>query len=406
MSSAATFASRVKPLEQLGVLKGRTVLLRVDLNLPFEGDKVRDASRVQAVKPTVEYLLKNGAKIILISHRGRPKGKFDPSLSLKPVLPTLEQIFRERVLYLGDPLASLAHNLISTSKENIIMAENLRFHEGEEANDPQFAKALSRLADVYVNDAFSACHRAHASVEAITRFLPSAAGFALISEVKALEKALEHPQRPLAAVIGGAKVSTKIAMLDHLIARVDHLLIGGAMANTFLAAQGLPVGLSLFEKEHLSTALTIINQVKQTSCHLHLPVDTKVKRQEAAVVVSMKEVMDGDRILDIGPETVSKYSEIIATCRTLVWNGPMGLFEEPPFDQGTIHLAQKIAELTQQNQIFSIAGGGDTLAALSRAAVLKKFSLVSTAGGAFLEWLEGRELPGIKALMAESTKNL
>lgn len=399
MNSTVNVISRVKSLEQLGDLRGRTVLLRVDLNLPFEGDKVADESRVQAVKPTVEYLLKNGAKIVLISHRGRPKGKFDSLLSLKPVLPTLEKTFGRRVLYLGDPLAPSAHNFVTTSKENILMVENLRFHSGEETNNPEFAKALARLADVYVDDAFSACHRAHASVVAITKFLPSAAGFALLSEIGALEKALEHPVRPLAALIGGAKVSTKIAMLGHLIARVDHLLIGGAMANTFLAAEGLPIGLSLFEKEHLNTALAIINHVKKTSCRLHLPVDAKVKRQGEPAVVSLQEIMADDRILDIGPKTVSKYSGILAACKTVVWNGPVGLFEEPPFDQGTIGLAQNIAELTQQDRMFSVAGGGDTLAALSRANALKKFSLVSTAGGAFLEWLEGRQLPGIKALM-------
>jgi phosphoglycerate kinase len=391
--------SRLKTLEGLGALTGKTVLVRVDLNLPFNGERVTDVSRVRAVKPTVEKLFGDGAKVVLLSHRGRPKGKPNPALSLQAVLPALREVLGKPVAFVPDILSPDTKRQIEKAREPIVLLENLRFYPGEEKNDPDFAKALASLGQAYVNDAFSACHRAHASVAAITKFLPSAAGLALVSEIGALEAALGNPKRPLAAVVGGAKVSTKIAMLDHLISRVDHLLIGGAMANTFFAAERINVGASLYEPDRLATAHAIIEHAKGTRCRLHLPADVAVKRGERAVEVPVKDVEEGDRILDIGPTTIANFSAVLGDCKTLLWNGPMGLFEQAPFDKGTVALARKAAELTASGKLLSIAGGGDTLAALSHAGVKEKFSLVSTAGGAFLEWLEGRELPGVKALM-------
>lgn len=395
----ASILSRIRTIEGLGALSGKTALVRADLNLPFEGDRITDASRVHALKPTLERLLRGGAKVVLLSHRGRPKGKVVPELSLQAAVPALERVLGKPVAFAGPALLPGVKAKIKGAKAPIVLLENLRFHPGEEKNDPDFAKQLSALGDVYVNDAFSACHRAHASVAAITKFLPSAAGLALLSEVGALERALENPTRPLGAVVGGAKVSTKIGILDHLISRVDHLLVGGAMANTFFAAEGLNVGASLYEPDHVKTAHSVIEHAKGNHCALHLPSDVMVKRSGKAVTVAVDKVAVTDRILDIGPKTIAEFSGVLQNCKTLLWNGPMGLFEEPPFDKGTVALAKAAAGLTAKGKLRSIAGGGDTLAALAHAGVEGKFSLVSTAGGAFLEWLEGRELPGIRALV-------
>lgn len=392
---------KLKTIDTLGSLKCKTVLVRADLNVPFHDGKVTDATRIEAVKPLVDRLLKAGAKVVLMSHRGRPKGKVVKALSLKPIAPVVEKVLNHNVTFAGD--ASEAAKTIAKSKARLFLLENLRFAPGEEKNDPAFAKKLAALGDAYVNDAFSTCHRKHASTDAVTRLLPSAAGPGLLADVEALEKVTESPARPLCAVIGGSKVSTKIGLLEKLAEKADHLIIGGAMANTFLAAQGKEVGKSKVEPAHRKTALAILERAEGAGCKVHLPREVSVLRvsnpHEKPIAVPVDAVEKTDVIYDIGPRAAERFGKALKKCKTVLWNGPMGWFEQEPFDRGTTDLAEIAADLTRDGKLVSIAGGGDTMAALAKASVKSQFSYVSSAGGAFLETVEGRELPGVKALV-------
>jgi len=383
---------------------GKRVLLRVDLNVPMHDGKVSDATRIERLVPTIDELVGKGAKIVLMSHFGRPKGKPDPAFSLRPLVPALSLALGGRAVAFAEdcvgPAAAAAVGRLQNG--DVLLLENLRFHAEEEKNDPAFARQLAALGDLYVNDAFSAAHRAHASTEALAHLLPHAAGRLMQAELDALGKALETPTRPLAALVGGAKVSTKLDLLNFILAKVDVLIIGGAMANTLLFAAGKEVGTSLCERELAETAREILGKAKGAGCELVLPVDAVVARKfeanAASEIVAIDRVPADAMILDIGPASVAEIGRRLAACRTLVWNGPLGAFETPPFDAGTVAVARRAAELTQAGSLLSVAGGGDTVAALAHAGVEEKFTYVSTAGGAFLEWLEGRELPGVAAL--------
>ncbi len=383
-----------KTIDDLGDLTGKRVLVRADLNVPMKDGAVTDDTRIRSVVPTVKALRKQGATVILMSHFGRPKGKVAPDMSLKPLIPALKTAFGEPVIF----------NIEYSNRDikGVTLLENLRFHPGEEANDPDFAKTLAALGDVYVNDAFSAAHRAHASTEGIAHLLPSAAGLSMARELAALEAALGNPKRPVAAVVGGAKVSSKLDVLHNLVKKVEHLIIGGGMANTFLAAQGIDVGKSLCEHDLTGTANMILREAKAAGCIVHLPSDVvlakEFKPNPDIRTTSVGDVGSDEMILDVGPEAVAALSHVLDRCRTLIWNGPLGAFETPPFDQATVALAKYAAKLTLEGNLTSIAGGGDTVAALNHAGVAKNFSHISTAGGAFLEWMEGRDLPGVKAL--------
>jgi phosphoglycerate kinase len=384
-------------------VNGKRVLIRADLNVPVRDGQVTDATRLERVLPGVQELARRGAKVVLISHFGRPKGGPDPEFSLRPVAAKLTQLAGRPVVLVPDCIGETAERAVAALKPgDIAMLENLRFHKGEERNDPGFAQSLARLGDIFVGDAFSTAHRAHASTEAITRLLPSYAGPLLMEEVNALRRVLEKPERPVAAVIGGAKVSTKIPVLTHLITKVDKLIIGGAMANTFLLAQGVKVGKSLVEPDLANTAHEIMHAAKARGCEVVLPADAVVAaRLEAGApfrTFPILEVPGDQMILDIGPKAVAHYTDVLGHCKTLLWNGPLGAFEVPPFGEGTFALARAVAAATEAGKLVSVAGGGDTVAALNEARVTDKFTYVSTAGGAFLEWLEGRELPGIAAL--------
>ena len=393
---------RFRTLDDLDV-RGKRVLVRADLNVPVKDGKVTDATRIERLAPTIEALIAKGARVIVMSHFGRPKGA-DPSQSLRAIVEPLSRAIGGRpVRFAPDCIGPEAERVVAALKPGeVALLENLRFHQGEEANDPGFAKALAALGDAYVDDAFSAAHRAHASIEALAHLLPAAAGKNMQRELEALGAALENPQRPVIALIGGAKVSTKLDLLNNLTDKVDHLAIGGAMANTFLFAQGQPVGRSLCEREMADTARKIMDEAKQRGCEIVLPQDavTAEKLEAGAVTrtVGINAVPPTAMILDIGPETVAHIAAALEASRTLVWNGPVGAFETPPFERGTVALAKKAAELTRAGKLLSVAGGGDTVAALAKAGATDQLSYVSTAGGAFLEWLEGRELPGIKAL--------
>jgi len=382
---------------------GKRVLLRADLNVPVKDGKVTDATRIERLAPTIEALIAKGAKTVVLSHFGRPKG-VDPSQSLKPLVGPLSQaIGGKTVHFASDCVGPEAKQVVDALKPGeVALMENLRFHPEEEKNDPGFARQLAELGDVYVDDAFSAAHRAHASIEALAHLLPAAAGKNMQTELEALGAALENPKRPVIALIGGAKVSTKLDLLNHLTDKVDKLAIGGAMANTFLFAQGQPVGRSLCERELADTARKILDEARARGCDIILPVDavTAEKLEAGAVTrtVGVNAVPATAMILDIGPQTVAAIAAAFETSRTLVWNGPVGAFETSPFERGTVALAKKAAELTRAGKLMSVAGGGDTVAALAKAGVTDELSYVSTAGGAFLEWLEGRELPGVKAL--------
>jgi phosphoglycerate kinase len=395
--------SSVPTLDKLDV-RGRRVLLRVDLNVPMREGQVTDVTRIERVVPTINELTKAGAKVILLSHLGRPKGKVVGSLSLRPVAEQVSRALGEQPVRFAEDCVGEAAQAVVAGLGNgeVALLENLRFHAGEEANDPEFAKRLAELGDFYVNDAFSAAHRAHASTEALARRLPAAAGRLMQAEIEALTLALESPERPLAAVVGGAKISTKIDVLTHLASKVEALIIGGGMANTFLHALGSNVGASLCEKDLAATAREIVTHAEAAGCQLLLPTDAVVARELAPGITTrttaINEVAKDELILDIGPRTVADWSRRLASLRTLVWNGPVGAFEVPPFDAGTCALAREAARLTRSGNLRTIAGGGDTVAALGAAGVLDAFTYVSTAGGAFLEWLEGRELPGIAAL--------
>jgi phosphoglycerate kinase len=366
--------------------------------------EVTDDTRLRATLPTVTELADKGAIVLLLAHFGRPKGERRPDMSLSLVTRPYEQVLGREVRFVGDCQGETAReNVAQLQPGDIAILENTRFHAGEEKNDPALARAMAELGDLYVDDAFSAAHRAHASTEGLAHLLPAYAGRAMEAELKALQKALGQPERPVAAVVGGAKVSTKLEVLRHLVAKVDHLIIGGGMANTFLAARGVDVGKSLFEHDLAATALEILDAAERASCTVHLPYDVVVAKEFAANPPSLRtcnvhEVAPDEMILDIGPAAVEALADVLKTCRTLVWNGPLGAFETPPFDRATVQLARTAAALTQAGQLVSVAGGGDTVAALNQAGVADDFTFVSTAGGAFLEWMEGKELPGVKAL--------
>jgi phosphoglycerate kinase len=388
-------------------VKGKRVLLRVDLNVPMQDGKVADVSRIERNTPTITEIADRGGKVILISHYGRPKGR-DPKESLKPVVAAVARILGRPISFAEDCVGEVAEKAVAAmNPSDILCLENTRFHKGEEKNDPEFAAQLARLGDLYVDDAFSVAHRAHASVEALARLLPAYAGRAMQEELEALAKALHAPERPVAAIVGGAKVSTKLDLLGNLITHVDTLIIGGGMANTFLVAQGKSVGKSLCENDLVQTARDIIAKAKSLNREIVLPVDAVVAQKFAAHaasrVVSVDEVGRSDMILDIGPRTIEYVISVLARTKTLVWNGPFGAFEHQPFDIGTIEVAEAAAELTAAGKLVSIAGGGDTMAALNVAGVTDRFTYVSTAGGAFLEWLEGKTLPGVEVLKASPT---
>jgi len=383
---------------------GKRVILRADLNVPMRDGKVTDPTRVERLAPTIRELAEKGAKVVVISHFDRPKGKVVPSMSLEPLAQALSQALGgKKVAFAEDCVGATADAAVAGLKGGeVALLENLRFHAAEEANDAGFAKQLALLGDLYVNDAFSCAHRAHASTEAIARLLPAAAGRLMQEELEALGNALEKPARPVMAVVGGAKISTKLDLLGNLVAKVDKLVIGGGMANTFLNAQGVAVGKSLCEKDLADTARKILDQAKAKGCAVILPVDAVVaaefKEGSPSAVVDIKSVPADRMILDVGPKSIAALKAEIDGCKTLVWNGPLGAFEVKPFDTGTTAVAQYVAQRSAAKQLLSVAGGGDTVAALRQAGVAEKFSYVSTAGGAFLEWLEGKELPGVKAL--------
>jgi phosphoglycerate kinase len=385
-------------------LTGKKVLVRVDLNVPMQGASVSDDTRLRAILPTVLELSDRGAIVLLLSHFGRPKGENRPDMSTAQLVLPMHRLSGRSVRFIEDCQGPEAARAIATMLPgNIGILENTRFHRGEEKNDPELAKAMAALGDFYVDDAFSAAHRAHASTAAITRFLPSFAGRAMEAELRALQRALGNPERPVAAVVGGAKVSTKLAVLGHLVGKVDHLIIGGGMANTFLAARGVNVGKSLCEHELAGEANSIFDAADAAGCTIHLPYDVVVAKEFAPNPPSVRtcnvhEVAADEMILDVGPAAVEALADVLKNCRTLVWNGPLGAFETPPFEAATVALAKTAAALTKEGSLVSVAGGGDTVAALNLAGVADDFTFVSTAGGAFLEWLEGRTLPGVAAL--------
>ena len=396
---------RLRTLDDLEVA-GRKVLVRLDLNVPMQDGEVADATRIERSVPTVKELLDKRAKVAILSHFGRPKGKREPAMSLQPLCGPLGAALGRKVTFAEDCIGEAARRAVDALQPgDAVLLENLRFHPGEEKNDPAFADQLAALGEAYVNDAFAAAHRAHASIVGLAQRLPAAAGRLLQAEVEALTRALEAPERPLAALVGGAKVSTKLELLGNLIDKVDLLVLGGGMANTFLFARGTPVGKSLCEKEMADTARAIMAKAESRGRQLLLPIDGRVARAfEAGApseVVPIELVPDDAMILDVGPGTVQLIRGHLANCGTVVWNGPLGAFEIPPFDAGTTAVARQVAELTRAGRLMSVAGGGDTISALAHAGVLDQFSYVSTAGGAFLEWLEGKELPGVAVLRQE-----
>lgn len=385
-------------------VKGKVVLVRMDLNVPMQGGKVTDTTRVERQLPTLLDLTKRGAKVVILSHLDRPKGRFVPSMSLAPLVDALSEALDGKAVQFGvDCIGPAAREAVSRlAPGDILLLENLRFHKEEEANDANFARELASLGEVYVNDAFSCSHRAHSSVVGLNNLLPSAAGRLMQEELETLDALFVRPERPLAAVVGGSKVSTKLALLDNLTSKVDVLMIGGAMANTFLYAQGHSIGASLCEKDLKDTAKGILAHAKDNGCTILLPSDVvvaeKLDKAQACEVVRIDAIPAKSMVLDIGPETLAAYSAKLAECKTMIWNGPVGAFEVSPFDVGTIGLARVVAGLTKQKKIRSVAGGGDTVAALTHAGLAQRFSYLSTAGGAFLEWMEGKPLPGVAAL--------
>jgi phosphoglycerate kinase len=395
---------RFRTLDDLSDVQGKRALVRVDLNVPMADGAVTDDTRLRATVPTVTELADKGAIVLLLAHFGRPKGERRPDQSLSLVTRAYSEVLGRDVRFISDCQGPDARENLATMRPGDVgILENTRFHPGEEKNDPALAAAMAELGDFYVNDAFSAAHRAHASTEGLAHLLPAYAGRAMEAELTALEKALGNPERPVAAVVGGAKVSTKLDVLRNLVARVDHLIIGGGMANTFLAARGVEVGKSLAEHELRDTALAILDAAEAANCTVHLPYDVVVAREFApnppsVRTINVHEVATDEMILDVGPAAVEALADALKTCRTLVWTGPLGAFETPPFDAATVALARTAAALTQEGSLISVAGGGDTVAALNHAGVAQDFTFVSTAGGAFLEWMEGKELPGVKAL--------
>jgi phosphoglycerate kinase len=399
--------SGFKTLDDLGDVRGKVALVRVDLNVPMQDGRATDLTRIEAVAPTILELADAGAKVLLLAHFGRPKGERSSTLSLSLVQGAVEAVLGRETMYISEIAGPIvAQSLGIMRPGDIGILENTRFWPGEETNDPDLAKAIAANADFFVNDAFSAAHRAHASTEAIAHLLPAYAGRAMEKELKALDAALGNPEKPIAAVVGGAKVSTKLAVLEHLVGKVQHLIIGGGMANTFLAARGVDVGKSLCEHDLTGTAEAILDAAERAGCTVHLPYDVAVAREFAANppserICNVHEVAADEMILDVGPQAVEALADVLKTCRTLVWNGPLGAFELPPFDAATTALARTAAALTREGSLVSVAGGGDTVAALHHAGVAGDFTYVSTAGGAFLEWMEGKELPGVSALRSK-----
>lgn len=382
---------------------GKRVLLRCDLNVPMSEGKVTDGTRLERLVPTIDALTERGARVLIASHFGRPKGQVVGEMSLEPVARELASILKRDVAFAPDCIGDAAMEAAAALRDGeILVLENLRFHTGEEANDPAFVKSLADLAEVYVNDAFSVSHRAHASTEGVAHVLPSYAGRLMQAELDALGRALEVPERPVMAIVGGAKIESKLELLGNLIGRVDHLAIGGGMANTFLFAMGVDIGKSLCEQDMADTARDILKRADGSGCEIILPSDVVIapefKQNAPSRTVPVDAVPDDQMILDIGMGTVNALAVKLSEIRTVVWNGPVGAFEVPPFDTGTSELARAVADASQRGGLLSVAGGGDTVAALNHAGVLDRFSYVSTAGGAFLEWLEGKELPGVAAL--------
>jgi len=389
---------------ELGDVTGKVALVRVDLNMPMHDGQVTDLTRARAVAPTILELADAGAKVLLLAHFGRPKGERNSTMSTSLIQGAIENVLGREVMFIPEVAGPVVEQTIGIfGPGDIGVLENTRFWKGEEANDAEFARAIAANGDFYVNDAFSAAHRAHASTEALAHLLPAFAGRSMQAELEALDKALGQPETPVAAVVGGAKVSSKLAVLEHLVGQVQHLIIGGGMANTFLAARGVDVGKSLCEHDLAEQAEAIMDAADRGGCTVHLPYDVVVSKEFAANPPSLRtcnvhEVAADEMILDVGPRAVEALADVLKTCRTLVWNGPLGAFETVPFDAATVSLAQIAAALSKEGSLISVAGGGDTVAALNHAGVAADFTYVSTAGGAFLEWMEGRELPGVAAL--------
>jgi phosphoglycerate kinase len=395
-----------RTLDDATDLAGKTALVRVDFNVPMEGGKVTDDTRLRAALPTIEKLRDAGAKVALLAHFDRPKGQRVPSMSLKPVVDDLERLLGAPVRFADDCVGNEAKAVLADlDTGGVALLENVRFHAGEEKNDPAFAAELAELGDVYVNDAFSAAHRAHASTEGLARLLPAYAGESMRRELEALDAALGNPQKPVIGIVGGAKVSTKLDLLKNLVGKLDRLAIGGGMANTFLFAQGVDIGGSLAEKDMADTAREIMAEAEAQACELLLPVDMVVATEfrpgaDARTVRAGDALAADDKILDAGPETVARLTAAMDGSKTLIWNGPLGVFEMPPFDAATVAAAQHAAGLAKAGKLVAVAGGGDTVAALNHAGVADDMTFVSTAGGAFLEWMEGKPLPGVEALRA------
>jgi phosphoglycerate kinase len=385
-------------------VKNKTVLLRADLNVPAKDGKVTDTTRIDRLKPTIDALVKHGAKIVVLSHFGRPKDGPSDEFSMKFLAPVMEKSWGQKIAFADDCIGPKAQDAVKKLQSGeIVLLENLRFHKGEEKNDPAFVAELAKLGDIYVNDAFSAAHRAHASTEGLAHKMPTAAGLLMEEELNALSAALDNPQKPVMAIVGGAKISTKLSVLDNLVRKVDVLFLGGGMANTFMHAQGVEVGKSLCEKDMADEARKIMKTAKDNNCEIMLPtdrviVDTFGKDAPNEVVAADKMPADREAV-DIGPGTVKALEDKLATCKTVLWNGPLGVFEVTPFDKGTNEAAKTVAKLTKAGKLISVAGGGDTVSALEHAGCVDGFTYVSTAGGAFLEWMEGKELPGVAALM-------
>jgi phosphoglycerate kinase len=395
-----------RTLDDAKDLAGKTALVRVDFNVPMEDGKVSDDTRLRSALPTIQRLRDAGAKVALLAHFDRPKGQRVPEMSLQPVVDDLELLIGAPVRFADDCVGDVAKTALDDlDPGGVILLENVRFHAGEEKNDPAFAAQLAELGDLYVNDAFSAAHRAHASTEGLARLLPAYAGEAMKRELEALDAALGNPVKPVLGIVGGAKVSTKLDLLKNLVGRLDRLAIGGGMANTFLFAQGIDIGGSLAERDMADTAREIIAEAEAKGCELLLPIDVVVATEvkpgaETRTVLAREQIGDDEKILDAGPLTVEKLVKAMALSRTLIWNGPLGVFEVPPFDAATVKAAQAAGQLATSGAITAVAGGGDTVSALNHAGVVDQMTFVSTAGGAFLEWMEGKPLPGVEALRA------
>ncbi len=386
-------------------LKGKRVLLRADLNVPAQDGRVTDTTRIDRLKDTIDHLAKSGARTLVLSHFGRPKGERNSEYSLSFLTPVLEKQWGRKVKFADDCIGEAAKKLAGELKDGEIgLLENVRFHKGEEKNDPEFIRQLAENGDVFVNDAFSAAHRAHASTEGIAHLMPTAAGFLMQAEIDALTRALEAPEKPVAAVIGGAKISTKLDVLNNISKKVDYMILGGGMANTFMYAKGIEVGKSLCERDMADEARRIMETAEKAGCMIVLPSDRVIVselKEGASFEIGTSEAMPADKeAIDIGPKAIAEICDVLSKCKTVLWNGPMGVFEIKPFDKGTNEVARKVAELTRAGKIMSVAGGGDTVSALENAGVADGFSYISTAGGAFLEWMEGKVLPGVAALSA------